>query len=395
MSLVEAVRLAAESLWSQKMRAFLTMLGVIIGVGAVIAVMAIGQGGKAVILKEVETLGANAFMVMVKHGQEEPGREVRLTMDDIKAVKQQVPAVRYLYPMEMMGGEAQYRKEKKTVNFVATTADFQQAQKLELKTGRFFNDGEVKSSRRVVVIDSKLAEQLFPGVSPVGKKLRYNGFTWTVIGVVKERKSAFSFGEQPGFGYVPITSVLGNSSQIRFYYMQGSAADKDALPMVASQVKALLNKRHKTVDGFEVQTLDTIVESVNKVVNILTLVIGSIAGISLLVGGIGVMNIMLVSVTERTREIGIRKSLGATRQDILLQFLVEALVLCLSGGLLGILLGAGGAFVASRFLNFPPLVNGWTVLVAVSFSLAVGLFFGIYPANKAARLDPIEALRYE
>ena len=400
MNFLESIRLAFEGVIVNKMRSFLTMLGIIIGVAAVIAVVAIGQGGKASILGEVEKSGKNLFQIMVDNG--ERGMEMTLddklsiTPDDINALKRQAPAVKTVIQTYSSSGKASYNKKSKNVQLSGTTKDSLTSQNTELIKGKFFTDSDNLAKRSVAVIDENLANDLFKKNNPLGKRIRVEKDYYTVVGVSKVPTTSFDFIRMPSTVYIPAGKWLKLNSSFKGQpYMIVQAVSKEKMDAAISQTTKVLNNRHRTKDKYKAQTLEQIMSQINKITGVMTLIIGSIAGISLFVGGIGVMNIMLVSVTERTREIGIRKALGAQRKDILSQFLIEALVLCLIGGLIGTGIGIGGAFIISKFAKWPPLVNFSTVLLAVGFSLAIGVFFGLYPANKAAKMDPIEALRYE
>lgn len=391
MNLKEFFLVALESIKNNKMRSFLTMLGIIIGIAAVIAVMAIGQGGRAMVINELESFGTNMFEIYPDYN-----REIRyFTKEDVMSIKRNVPEVKYLAPVVTENVEIRSVNGKASVRIFGTTTDYQYIRNLDILRGRFFSQEDDAVARRVIVLDEDLAQELFGTANPIGERVVLVGAqSAVVVGVIKKKDSQLGM-RSTNNAYMPITSLQGSQQWKYVYSLMGSAADREVVSQAMERAKKILERRNNVSDYFRTYSMEQEMESVNKVTGILSLVISSIAGISLLVGGIGVMNIMLVSVTERTREIGIRMALGATRRDILVQFLIEAVVLCSVGGIIGIILGYGGAWVAAQFLNLPSLVSWHTALVAFLFSMAIGVFFGIYPANKAAKLDPIVALRRE
>lgn len=396
MEIVESIKSALESIWVNKMRSALTMLGIIIGVAAVIAVVAIGQGGRAAINQTLESMGNNLFNVYPSSSMSETpltGRDM-LTLEDVESVRTVIPAVKAVSAQDYNSMLTQYGKEKQKTKVISCEADYKQIRNLQLIEGRFFEDQEDKSKRKVMVINEELAKAYFPNDKALGKQIYLRSTPFTVIGVVKNDPIYALGGEPSKDALIPIRTAQTFSMGMWIEIM-GQAQSKEEVQEAMDQTVKLLHKRHHSENKYRGYSLDQEVDQTNDILGVVALIIGLIAGISLLVGGIGVMNIMLVSVTERTREIGIRMALGATRKDILIQFLIEAVVICLVGGTLGILVGAGGALLIALIAHWPPLIDPRTILIAFSFSATIGIFFGLYPANKAAKMDPITALRYE
>jgi len=396
-SLWEGFIVALENLRASKMRSALTMLGIIIGVASVIAVVAIGQGGRAVVMGEFNKFGSNLLIFSYRptDGQVVNSKDF-LNRRDAESIEKQVPGVVDVAPGTNGSAEARIKQVKKTLQITATTESYKRVGNVDLVAGRFFGDAEERAKLKVAVVEEKLVQELGLSGNGLGQKVLINDTSYTIIGLLKSETSAFNFGTPMFAAYVPLGSWQATpGSDQAVQWIQVKKTQEGNEKELGDKVLALLHSRHHNKDKYMMQSLEQVKTMVNKATGILELIVGSIAGISLLVGGIGVMNIMLVSVTERTREIGIRKALGATHGDVLRQFLLESALLCLIGGLMGILFGTGLAFIVARFAKWPPLVSLSTVGIAVGFSLVVGLFFGLYPANRAARLDPIEALRYE
>ncbi len=396
MNLWESVLMALEGIWTNKLRSFLTMLGIVIGIAAVIAVVAIGQGGRALLMGEMEKMGSSLYVVFMPWDQQDGNSVAKgMTLDDIRVIKNLVPQVQGLAPSTSTVVKIKNKRGNKSIQMQiqGTTEDYSNVRNLTLAAGRFFSGLDVQAGRRVAVIDNILAGHVFGRDNPLGQKIMLGKSSAVVIGVVKKNDSIFEMG-QTGYAYVPITFWRQMFGESLILQMEGKAVSKDQVNLAAEQTLKILQRRHPGLN-LQTMTMEAQMATANKITGIMTLIVGAIAGISLFVGGIGVMNIMLVSVTERTREIGIRKALGAQRRDILIQFLIEAVTICLVGGLIGMTIGISGAFVIAKFAKWPPLVSWSTVAIAFAFSTAIGLFFGIYPANKAAKLDPIEAFRYE
>lgn len=393
MNLFESLLVALDSIRANKFRSILTTLGIVIGIAAVIAVIAIGQGGRQTIISEIEKIGSNLFYVGLDWRLEDPPTGQEFTLTDIQAIKEQVPEIKYLCA-EAYGYE-QVRRGRtiKTTQIVATNGDYGPMYNFVMKEGRFFSNSDEQGRRRIAVLDEGIADELSPQ-GAVGEQIVIGGTSFTVAGVVKNQASMFGMG-QAQMIYVPISTWLDISPYAYIAYIEGSTYEAKDVQKATEQVVKILERRHRTEGKYMSDTLEQQMNMVSEVTGVLTMIIGAIAAISLLVGGIGVMNIMLVSVTERTREIGIRMALGARRRDVLLQFLIEAIMLCIIGGIVGTLLGVGGAFLVAQLAQWPPLISWTTILLAFFFSAGIGVIFGLLPANKASRLDPIEALRYD
>lgn len=394
MNLWEFIMIAIESIRSNKMRTFLTTLGIVIGIAAVISVVAIGQGGRSLIMQELEKFGTNMFYIYVNYREGESTRPGDFQANDIKVIKKLVPEVQYLAPVSYFRFKLRGSQGEKSADIIATNADYAKIQNMNLRWGRFFSEEDEALGRRVIVLDEELAAEVFGKGNPVGQRVMLNGHTALVVGVLKKEETVLGFNSIQR-AYIP-GSFARNVNQVDYIHqLMGSTYSKEQVYQAMEHTKKILERRHNAPNHYTAYSMEQEMQTANKMTGIMTLVISCIAGISLLVGGIGVMNIMLVSVTERTREIGIRMALGARRKDIMVQFLIESVVLCIFGGFIGIILGYGGALLIAKLAKWPPLVSWSTALMAFLFSAVVGIFFGIYPANRAARLDPIEALRRE
>ncbi len=406
MSFAENFRIALRALRANKMRSILTMLGIIIGVASVIAVVSIVQGLQFMITRELQGVGATFVAVDPKFefGPAGLSRQVRMTWDDGLAIRDQVAGIRAITPMMFGQQTVKYRDRQHRPDIVmGVNEQWPEIANHTVDQGRFFSRLDLDHRRKVVVIGRTVVDELRLGDNPVGKEIYVGSLPVTVIGVMEKRGQSLG-QDSDDLVFIPHPTALGlfgraAADTIRIRLQAESA---DSVGRVKDEITQLLRKRHKIPagekDDFEVQVQDEILASIGSVLGYVTAVVGGVVGIALLVGGIGIMNIMLVSVTERTREIGVRKAVGARRQDILVQFLIEAVTLALVGGGIGLGIGYGmGAAVAVALPGDWPSahVPVWAILVAVGFSVAVGVFFGIYPAGKASRLDPIEALRYE
>lgn len=393
MNISESIQAALDSVRANKFRSILTTLGIVIGIAAVIAVIAIGQGGRATIMGEMEKIGSNLFAVSIDWRNEDPRTGQEFDLADVQAIKDQIPEIKYLTPFSYAYDQVRGGRTTKLAQLMGTSADYAPMRNVVMKEGRFFNESDEQARRRLVALDEGLASELFPK-GAVGKQIVIRGTSLTVVGVVKNQNSLFSMGDSQ-LVYVPVRTWLDLYPGGFINYFEGSTYEQQDVQAATDKTVKILEHRHRTEGKYMSETLEQQMEIASTITGVMTMIIGAIAAISLLVGGIGVMNIMLVSVTERTREIGLRMALGARRRDILLQFLIEAVVLCLIGGIIGTILGVGGAYLIAKLAKWPPLVSWGTILLACFFSAAIGIVFGLLPANKASRLDPIEALRYD
>ncbi|MGD2078164.1 MAG: ABC transporter permease [Chloroflexota bacterium] len=408
MNISENIRIAIRGLAANKLRAVLTMLGIMIGVAAVITLMAIGDGVNRFVADQFIGLGTNLVFVVPN---EDPFRsEPSLTISDAEALADSalVPGVVAVAPMYNRNVELSYGGNVDNVPVQASTPDYAEIRGYEMDRGRFFSDNDYNSRSRVVILGADTIENLYPeDVDPLETDIRINGINFRVIGTLQEQGGGF-FGSRNNLVILPLTTAqerLFNarsqrSGKLLVDMVVVQAVSSEAVQDIVIDAANVLRQNHNITfrdeDDFAVLTQEDFLDTFGQVIGILTLFLGAIAGISLLVGGIGIMNIMLVTVTERTREIGLRKAVGAKRSDILSQFLTEAIILSIFGGLLGVLLGFLGATVIR--IAVPDLDTSITfgaVALAVGFSIAVGLFFGIYPASRAAAMDPIDALRFE
>lgn len=392
MNMWELVAVALESIRSNKLRSFLTTLGIVIGIAAVISVVAIGQGGRTMLMQEMEKFGTNMFVIYKNYDEGESLKVGDFQVSDIDIIKEAVPEVKYLAPVTYSRLTLRGDKGQETAQVLGTTEDYASIRNLVVARGRFISTDDESVGRKVIVIDEDTARELFGSSDVLGERVVINGSSALVVGVLQKDASLLGFDSQK-IAYVPLTFLHNITGWNAIHEFQGSAVSKEEVNRAVDRCQTIMGRRHNAPGKYAAFSMEQEMQSANKITGIMSMIISCIAGISLLVGGIGVMNIMLVSVTERTREVGIRMALGARRKDILVQFLIEAIVLCLLGGFVGIILGYGGAFIIAKIAKWPPLVSWWTVLIAFLFSAGVGLFFGIYPANKAARLHPIEALR--
>ncbi len=401
----ESVQIAVTALLGNKLRSILTMLGIIIGVGAVIAMISIGMGVKQNVTNSIASLGSNMLIVMPgstnKGGvRSAAGSSQKLKYEDAEAIKKKIKNIDYVSPT--VNGSYQIVNGHENWNSLVygVTPEYLKIRDLTIGTGSFITQNDLNSRNRVAVIGTTVATNLFESENPVGKNIRINNQPYKVIGVIESKGQSSMGQDQDDVVIIPLTTAqerLMGITYIRSINIQVSSADK--IESVQGQVETLLRQRHHIVgdkeDDFTVRNLTSLMETMTSTTTMLTLFLGSIAAISLLVGGIGIMNIMMVSVTERTREIGIRKALGATFKNIMMQFLIESVVIGVIGGLLGVAVGVGIALAIAKTGLFQTVITAAPILISFSFSVGIGLFFGIYPARKAARLDPIEALRYE
>mgnify|MGYP002516596834 CR=1 FL=1 len=401
----ESVQIAVTALLGNKLRSILTMLGIIIGVGAVIAMISIGMGVKQNVTNSIASLGSNMLIVTPgstnKGGvRSAAGSSQKLKYEDAEAIKKKIKNIDYVSPTVNGSYQIVNGHENWNSSVYGVTPEYLKIRDLTIGTGSFITQNDLNSRNRVAVIGTTVATNLFESENPVGKNIRINNQPYKVIGVIESKGQSSMGQDQDDVVIIPLTTAqerLMGITYVRSINIQVSSADK--IESVQGQVETLLRQRHHIVgdkeDDFSVRNLTSLMETMTSTTTMLTLFLGSIAAISLLVGGIGIMNIMMVSVTERTREIGIRKALGATFQNIMMQFLIESVVIGVIGGLMGVAVGVGIALAIAKAGLFQTVITAAPILISFSFSVGIGLFFGIYPARKAARLDPIEALRYE
>ncbi|HUF42586.1 MAG TPA: ABC transporter permease [Verrucomicrobiae bacterium] len=399
------LRIALKALARNKLRAFLTMLGIIIGVGAVIAMVAIGEGAKSTIREQIAGLGTNVLVIMPGTSHQGGVRagwgSVNTLVDgDARAILREIRAVAYVSPVvrrpeQLVAGNLNWGT---LVQGVAP--EFQLIREWQVAVGRYLHDGDLESAARVAVLGETVARNLFGNDDPIDAVIRIRNTPFRVVGVLEPKGQTGQGTDQDDTVMIPYTTMQKRLMRITWLHsIVVKAVNAERVPEAQEQIAALLRQRHRIgpdrEDDFNVRNLSDIAEAATSTARVMSVLLGSVASISLLVGGIGIMNIMLVSVTERTREIGIRMAVGARSRDIMLQFLVEAVVMAAIGGIIGILLGIGSSEVLRNWAQWPTLIDPTIVAVAFLFSGAVGVFFGFYPAKKAAQLDPIDALRYE
>ncbi len=400
----ETIKIAIQSLFSNKLRTLLSMLGIIIGVGAVIAVVSIASGSQAQITSNISALGSNLINISPGIRRGGPSGISRsstelFTRELGERIENNSPHVKRVIPNDTRGGLFIKGDNNYRANLVGTEEYYQVINKYYPKTGMFFSEYDLENSTNVIVLGSDLVSELFPESNPVGQNLKFNINNQTqifkVIGVMEEKGRGFS-GDLNGQAYIPITTFMNKISNS--HYVGNFVAQAEAsqfADQALQEIEYFLDNYIAEDESYNIFSQDQLLNTINDVTNTMRLMLSGIAGISLLVGGIGIMNIMLVSVTERTKEIGIRKALGAKKRDILFQFIIESLTLSSIGGIIGILFGGTAAYFIAQLGGWPFIMSPGIIALAFSFSLAVGMFFGIYPAYRASKLDPVDALSYE
>jgi putative ABC transport system permease protein len=400
------LRVCLRALLRNKMRSFLTMLGIVIGVAAVISMVGITSGARSSVQNQIATLGDNVFMIFSGSTNRSGtrmgwGSRANITEGDIEALRTQCPSVRYVTPAVRISSQLVYGSQNWSSQIMGVAPEFNDIRRYEVAEGRMFNDTDVRGAAKVCVIGQTVIDNLFQGTDPIGQSIRIRRLPFEVIGVLATKGQAAMGQDQDDVVLMPNTTAskkfTGGDTRVSMAF--GSAVSSNAISNAKQEITDVLRQRHRIGpnddDDFVLRSQADIQEMVESSSRTMTILLGSVALVSLLVGGIGIMNIMLVSVTERTREIGIRMSVGARQQDILWQFMLEAVMLSALGGLVGIGLGAVVSAIISKFAGWPTLISPAAAVVALAFASFVGIFFGFYPARKASLLDPIEALRYE
>ncbi|MBU0574504.1 MAG: ABC transporter permease [Candidatus Margulisiibacteriota bacterium] len=398
MNIFESFSMAYKALTGNIMRSILTMLGVIIGVFAVITLVGLGEGAKAYVRLQITQWGTGTNYLEL-HPWEEGSiplssvSEAKLTYEDAMAIKD-LDNVQYVDPRVIRAATLRYgRKQHKVPFIMGVSADYPKIYIHNPEQGRFFNEADVSQRRKVALLGKKAANELFGGLSPIGERMKINGDKFTIIGVLEEKGSMMRF-DFDDLAVIPVTTAMDVFDTEDILEIGVATINERMTPVAQAEIEQLLTRRHGKKD-FRVDSQEETMDMLNSIMGALTGIIGGIAAISLLVGGIGIMNIMLVSVTERIREIGIRKAIGAKRKDIFVQFLVESITISIVGGFIGLVLGVSLSLAIMKFLNLPPTVSYWSVAMALGVSIMVGVGSGVYPAMRAARLDPVDALRYE
>ncbi len=406
MKLSNLSKIAIKALGNNKMRCFLTMLGVIIGVGAVIAMLAIGQGSKNSIKAQISEMGSN--MIMIMPGAERRGG-VRQSSEDMQTLKpadyealvEQSTMIAHISPIVSSSGQWIYGNNNYPSQAQGVNTQYLDIRQRKVAEGEMFTEADVKTAAKVCVLGKTLVDNLFPdGTDPIGKVVRFGSIPLTIIGVLDEKGYNTMGQDQDDLALVPYTTVMKRMLAIDYIQgMQASAVDENLTDITIDQITDILRQSHKLradqPDNFTIRSMQELAEMISSTSSMMTVLLAAVAGISLLVGGIGIMNIMIVSVTERTREIGLRMSIGATGRDIMTQFLIEAVIISVTGGIIGILLGALATWMIEIFANWPVQIEPFSVVLSFVVCTVIGVIFGFYPAAKASNLDPIEAIRYE
>jgi len=403
-NLWESIQVSLEGLAANKMRSALTMLGVIIGVGAVITMLSIANGAKSQMMARIQQMGTN--VLIVRGGQSQSGAvrggfgsNETLTLQDAEAIADKCPSVLRTAPEVRNNAQIKFGNMNSSTTIIGTSPDYLSVRNYKIQAGKFFTEQDVKASRKVAVIGPTAAANIFGTNFPVGQTVKINGTGFKIIGMTVT-KGASGFMDEDDQIIIPVTTAMRRLFGLEYVRaISVEARSMKQMDQASAEISALMRKRHRLAqdadNDFDIRSQAEMMEFANQMSGMFTMLLGGIASVSLLVGGIGIMNIMLVSVTERTREIGIRMAIGARRGDIRRQFLVEALVLSLVGGIIGIVVGSIGAFFAARGFGWPLALSLSSIGMSFGFAAFVGIFFGYYPAVTASQLDPIDALRYE
>ena len=412
MNYINLFKIALKAIAANKMRSFLTALGIIIGIASVITMLAVGHGTKLSIQASISEMGSN--MIMIHPGADRRGGVKQdassmetLKLDDYQAIKDECKYIKAISPMVSSGGQFIYGNENTPSSIYGVNQDYLDIRQISISDGEMFDDGDIKTSAKVCVLGQTVVDNLFPdGSEPIGKIVRFNSIPFRVIGILK-KKGYNSMGmDQDDLVLAPYTAVMKRIlAQTYLSGIQCSAITEEATEYATSEIREILRRTHRLKDkspktdadedDFNIRSQEELASMMNNTTNMLTILLGCVAGISLIVGGIGIMNIMYVSVTERTREIGLRMSVGARGIDILNQFLIEAVLLSVTGGVIGVIIGVSASYAIQTFVHWPIAIQLWTIVMSFAVCTFTGIFFGWYPAKKAANLDPIEALRYE
>jgi len=398
---------AWRAMGANRLRTFLTMLGMVIGVASVVLMMAVGQGAQEAVKQSINAMGSNLFIVLSgsstsSGARSSSGSNSSLTVADANAISE-LDAVSNVAPMSMGSAQVVFASNNWSTSVIGTTPPYLDIRAWDLEDGYVFSDSDLRSATRVALVGKTVVENIFGDIDPIGKTIRIKQNPFVVIGVLKSKGQSLDGRDQDDTIIIPLTTaqrkILGNqfAGSVRMIMVQ--AGTPELMTMVEQNMNGLLQQRHNIREGadndFFIRNLTAVANSAAETTRTMSLLLGAIASVSLLVGGIGIMNIMLVSVTERTREIGIRMAIGARERDILLQFLLEAIVISIIGCLIGLVLGIGGAMLVNKLAQAAVVISANSILIAFAVAASVGIFFGFYPARKAARLNPIEALRYQ
>ncbi|MTV48203.1 FtsX-like permease family protein [Heliobacillus mobilis] len=396
MNILELFKVALQGIRVNKLRSSLTILGLVIGIAAVVTVVTVSEAGQGYLKQQIQKFGSTSFTIYPRW--DDDGREIEIedmTMEDVVAMKEQIPEIAHVSPITQFDAMLEGKKAKKRATITGVNESyFSIRQNNKMIQGRFINNSDAVGGRAVVVVSKELAKELFGHTDVVGLTVKFQARTVTIIGVYQEDKFALEQGRDLT-AYVPISFAQYAFDFSRIFYIEASAENDSVVAVATEKAKSLLNRRHHTQDHYRINSIQDAMGEMNQATSIIAGILSGVAAISLLVGGIGVMNIMLVSVTERTREIGLRKALGAERRHILVQFLMEGVVLCLFGGTIGAIVGIGGSWILARAVHIDAPISWTGLILAFTVSSLIGIFFSLYPANRAAKLDPIEALRYE